>query len=56
VSEAWIRFARNGNPNHPGLPAWPSFTADRGPMMVFDTQCQVADDPDRTLRTLVTEA
>jgi para-nitrobenzyl esterase len=56
VSEAWIRFARTGNPNHPGLPAWPTFSAPRGPVMVFDTQCQVADDPDRTLRTLVTEA
>ena len=35
VSDAWINFAREGNPNHRELPKWPAFTADKGPVMVL---------------------
>jgi para-nitrobenzyl esterase len=27
MSDAWINFARSGNPNHKGLPQWPAFNA-----------------------------
>ena len=47
VSEAWIRFARTGNPNHDGLPQWPAFTTEKGATMIFDNACEVANDPDR---------
>lgn len=47
VSEAWIRFARTGNPNHGGLPHWPAFTAEKGATMVFDNPCAVVDHPNR---------
>jgi para-nitrobenzyl esterase len=47
VSEAWIRFARNGDPNHDGLPGWPAFTAENGATMVFDNACGVAYHADR---------
>ena len=50
VADAWIAFARTGNPNHAGLPAWPAFDAARGPMMVFDNTCDVQDDYDRRAR------
>ncbi|MDQ1489587.1 MAG: para-nitrobenzyl esterase [Actinomycetota bacterium] len=46
VSEAWLAFARAGDPNHPGLPAWPTYDTDRRATMLFDVDCQVADDPD----------
>jgi para-nitrobenzyl esterase len=41
ISDAWINFARKGNPNHPGLPEWPVFSKDTKPTMVFDNQCEL---------------
>jgi para-nitrobenzyl esterase len=46
VSEAWLAFARTGDPNHAGLPAWPAYDTDRRATMIFDVACHVADDPD----------
>jgi para-nitrobenzyl esterase len=56
VSDAWIHFARSGDPNHSGLPKWPAYSADAGPVMVFDTTCEVKNDPDRELRKVVASA
>lgn len=53
VSSAWISFARTGDPNHRGLPAWPTFDAARGAVMVFDNTCEVKNDPDRAARQVV---
>ena len=39
MSSAWINFARTGNPNHKGLPAWQKYTAENGATMFFDNQC-----------------
>jgi para-nitrobenzyl esterase len=50
MSGAWAAFARTGNPNHKGIPAWPAYTAARRATMVFDNQCKVAYDPDRDER------
>jgi carboxylesterase type B len=40
MSDAWIAFARKGNPNHSGLSNWPAFTAKEGALMVFDNKCE----------------
>jgi para-nitrobenzyl esterase len=53
VSEAWISFARTGNPNHAGLPHWPAFDSDKVPTMIFDDQCQLANNPDGRQRALI---
>jgi para-nitrobenzyl esterase len=49
ISEAWVRFARTGNPNHPGLPQWPRFSAERDSTMFFNDRCEVKFDHDREL-------
>jgi para-nitrobenzyl esterase len=55
VSRAWVNFARHGNPNHPGLPNWPAFTADKRQTMVFDNECMVKNDPEGAGRRLIGE-
>lgn len=50
MSDAWVHFARTGNPNHPGLPEWPAFATDRVQTMVFDNTCEVKDNHDREAR------
>jgi para-nitrobenzyl esterase len=54
VSEAWIHFARSGNPNHGGIPHWPAFSAENCPTMIFDTQCKMQNNPDKVERQAIT--
>jgi para-nitrobenzyl esterase len=53
MSSAWVAFARSGNPNHKGLPAWRAFDAEQRPTMVFDNDCQAINDPHRDERLAV---
>jgi para-nitrobenzyl esterase len=46
VADAWIQFARTGDPNHKGIPNWPKFTPKTSPTMVFDNKVQVELNPD----------
>jgi para-nitrobenzyl esterase len=39
MSEAWIHFARSGDPNHPGIPYWKRFDPLTNGTMVFDNEC-----------------
>jgi para-nitrobenzyl esterase len=45
MSDAWIAFARTGNPTHAGLPAWPKYDAQTRATLVFDTTSKVVNDP-----------
>jgi para-nitrobenzyl esterase len=37
VSRYWVNFGKTGDPNGPGLPAWPAFSETDQRVMVFDT-------------------
>jgi para-nitrobenzyl esterase len=56
VSGAWVNFARTGNPNHPGLPAWPEFSPQQCETMVFGDPCAVRNNPEAEGRRLAAEA
>ena len=54
MADAWLAFARTGDPNHKGLPKWPAFTAAQCPTMVFDNTCALANGPDAEERRVLT--
>jgi para-nitrobenzyl esterase len=54
VSDAWINFARKGDPNHSGLPKWSAYTGEQPSVMYFDTKCEVKLDPEREARKAIT--
>jgi para-nitrobenzyl esterase len=45
MSEAWIAFARSGDPNHAGMPNWEPYTIDDRATMFFDIPCQLMLNP-----------
>jgi para-nitrobenzyl esterase len=47
MSEAWIAFARSGNPNHPGIPEWRPYSINNRNTMLFDVPCKTAVDSGR---------
>jgi para-nitrobenzyl esterase len=49
MSQAWINFARFGNPNSKNLPAWPVYTPASGATMIFDKNCVVKNHYDDEL-------
>jgi para-nitrobenzyl esterase len=53
VSQAWIDFAKKGDPNHAGLPRWSPVSSDKVPTMIFDEVCEVKDYPDRAAQQLM---
>ncbi len=46
MSSAWVSFARTGDPNHVGLPHWPSYTQEAREVMYFDTPCATRKNPE----------
>ena len=45
MSEAWVSFARSGNPNHAGIPSWTPYEPTAWPTMVFGPQVALINDP-----------
>ena len=45
MMDAFIAFARAGDPNHDGLPAWEPYDLERRRTMVFDDVSRAEDDP-----------
>jgi para-nitrobenzyl esterase len=53
VSQAWINFARFGNPNQSGLPKWETYTEKTGTTMLFDKEWKIVHHHDKALLDLV---
>ena len=50
---AWASLARNGNPNHKGVPKWPAYTMEKRAVMIFDAPCRIENDPTSEVRQIM---
>jgi para-nitrobenzyl esterase len=53
MSDAWIAFARKGDPNTSKLPKWPAFNTSERPTMIFNNESKVENDPIREQRIVM---
>ncbi|MBO6054772.1 MAG: carboxylesterase/lipase family protein [Oscillospiraceae bacterium] len=53
MRDAWIAFAKTGNPTAQGLPEWKPFTAEEENCMLFTDPCRFASGHDRRLQQLL---
>ncbi len=53
MSAAWLRFARTGNPNGPGLAFWPAYDEQYRQTMVFNAISRAISDPLRDVLDLL---
>ena len=56
MSDAWIHFARSGNPNHAGIPHWKPFDPATSGTMVFDDECAFREHLDDDAQKVMSEA
>ena len=45
MSETWLAFARNGDPNHGAIPTWRPYTKERRDTMILDVPCRAEQAP-----------
>ena len=53
ISQAWINFARTGNPNVKGLPNWTPYTKSNGATMILDNKSEMRYHHDAKLMKLL---
>ncbi|HJM75504.1 MAG TPA: carboxylesterase/lipase family protein [Dehalococcoidia bacterium] len=52
ISETWLAFARNGDPDREGAPHWPTYDAETRSTMILDVPTRIEDDPAAAERTV----
>lgn len=53
MSNAWLNFARTGNPNAEGLPTWEPYTIEKGATMYFNNTSEIKNNHDKELLEIV---
>ena len=54
MSDAWLNFAKTGNPNVEGkLPQWDTYTKENGTTMYFDNESKIIHNHDRALMSFI---
>ena len=53
MSQVWLAFARNGNPNTPTIPRWPAYDTGERATMIFDVESRVENDPMAAVREIL---
>lgn len=53
MSDAWLAFARTGNPDAKGIPHWPPYTTEQRSTMTFDVKSRVIEDPNAEIRKIL---
>lgn len=56
MCDAWINFARTGDPNHKAMPTWTAFDPARGNTMIFDTRTELVNHPWQAETKAITDA
>jgi para-nitrobenzyl esterase len=50
MATALLQFMKTGDPNGPGAPKWPKYSAANGETLILDDNCVAKNDPDREAR------
>ena len=45
MMDAWLAFAKRGEPSHPGIGSWPAYRSRERQTMIFGRRCGVARAP-----------
>jgi para-nitrobenzyl esterase len=56
MSDAWIQFARTGNPNHARMPHWEKFDPEKMPTMIFDNKSECVNGPDAREQKIIADS
>ncbi|MEO8300212.1 MAG: carboxylesterase/lipase family protein [Rhizomicrobium sp.] len=52
LGSAYLAFAKTGDPNNPKIPHWQPYNATERPLMLFDNNTRLDNDPNAELRLL----
>lgn len=54
IADAFVAFAKGGDPNHAGLPRWDPVVVEGAATMIFDAKTRFDRDPDAVERAAIT--
>ncbi len=55
MMDAWLAFARSGDPSHPGIPRWPRYAPPERRTLELADPCRVLEAPDEARRRAFSE-